>query len=131
MDGGEAREVAAGGESGLKKSEKLWWELFLAARPAGNEKCGQNGGAEDAGPKAGLGCDVADVLAANEVVGDAPSQGPKGKEGEQEGRQSEGTRTAAAGLLTPDDAKRSHDDAARGFGDHPVAAGLFAGEGGE
>ena len=87
-----------------KESRKLWWELFPAARPAGDEKCGQNGGANDAGPKAGLSGDVADVFAANEVVGDPPSQGPKAKEGEQKGRQDEGTRATAAGLLILDDA---------------------------
>jgi hypothetical protein len=78
-----------------------------------------------------LGGDVADVFAANEVVGDAPSQGPKGKEGEQKGRQSEGARAAAAGLLILDDAKRGHDDATSTFSDRTVTASLFAREGGE
>src|ERR1035441_8862828 len=110
-----------------KKSGQLWWEVFLAARPAGEQECRQNGGAKDAGPKAGLGGHVSDMLATNKVVGDAPSQGPKGKEGEQKGRQSKGARTAAAGLLILDDTKRSHDDATSAFSNGAVAASLFAG----
>jgi hypothetical protein len=75
-----------------------------------------------------LGSDVADVFPPNEVVGDAPNEGPEGKERQQKGCKGQGAGAPAASLLILHDAERSEHDPARILGDSAVAAGLFARE---
>jgi len=83
-----AAEVAAGGETGGEFRVTLvgFIPCRAARRPPERQ---QDGGAQNAGPEAGLGGHIADVLTADKVIGDAPNEWPKGKKSQHEGRQDE------------------------------------------
>jgi len=83
----------------------FWIGLFLGAGPASDHKSGQQGGNENACPEAGLGGNVADVLATDEVVSNPPGQRPEGQKGQQKRREDDGAGAAAAGFLILHDAE--------------------------
>ena len=84
MDGAETKEVALVEATEFGEFSETPAGIYVfAARPAGHQEGGQHGGQEDAGPEAGLGGNVADVLAADEVVCNAPGKGPEGEKSQQ------------------------------------------------